>query len=106
MSISERKQNFEIEESIDYETLRVDFDPAYFRRSALREIIRYQIFSDQPKTFIIVGKNFTTFISSNSLRDARRHKGNERREFLDLLAEEMFEAERVVLQIPRATEKF
>ncbi len=99
MSISEREQSLEIEESADCQTQKVHFDPFYFSRGALREIIRYQIFSDQPKEFVIIGKGSTSFIPPNSLRDARRYYAGERREFLDLLAEEMINAERVILQI-------
>lgn len=99
MFVPERQQRLEIEESADCQTQRVHFDPFKFTRTALREIIRYQMFSGQPKTFIIVGENSTTFITPNSLIDARKYFGEERREFLDLLAEEMVNAKRVILQI-------
>ena len=100
MFVPERQQRLEIEESADYQTKQVHFDPFKFTRTALREIIRYQIFSAQPKEFIIVGEDSITFISFKLLKGARRYFGEERREFLDLLAEKMINARMVTVKSP------
>lgn len=101
MSISERRQDLEVERSANSQApYSIDFNPFYFKRSALREMIRWQMFSDDPKEFIIVGENYISLISPKLLKNARKHKGDERREFLHSLAEEMWNAERIILQVP------
>lgn len=102
----EKDQGLTPEQSIDNDrVLAVRLDPVCFSISALREIVRFQIFSEDPKEIVIIRRNKGLCILPDILRSARRYYGQERRDFLDDIAYEMSKAEEVIIQIPRAAER-
>lgn len=100
----EREQSLTLEQSTDGCVKAVHLDPVCFRRSALREIVKFQMFSKDPREIIINTRNGSLYITPNFLRAARRHYGQERRGFLDDIAYKMSRAERVIIQTPRRQE--
>lgn len=98
----EKDQGLIVKQSIDNGRVwAVHLDPVCFRIPALREIVRFQMFSEDPREIIIITRNGNLYITPNFLRDARRYYGQERSDFLDDIAHEMSRAEEVIIQIPR-----
>lgn len=102
----EKEQGLMVEQSTDSGRVSaVRLDPIFFTRAAFREIVRFQMFSKDPREIIIITRDRNLYISPDSLRSGRKYYGQERRDFLDGIADEMGRAEKVIVQIPRATEK-
>lgn len=102
----EKDQGLIVKQSTDSGRVwAVRLDPICFTRSAFREIVRFQMFSEDPREIMIISNNESLCISWNFLRDARRYYGQERRAFLDYIAGKMVRSERVIIQIPPLAEK-
>jgi len=102
----EREQNLTLEQSTDGRVNAVRLNPIFFSRSAFLEIVRFQMFSEDPKEILIISKKRKSLsISSAFFRSARRYNVQDESDLLNNLANRMAKAHRVVIQIPRTAEK-
>jgi len=101
----EREQNLTLEQSIDGHVNAVRLNPKYFSIPAFREIVRYQIFSEDPREIVITARGKSLHIYPNTLKDVRSHFKEEGRDFLNYVANRMSKSRRVIIQIPRAAKK-
>lgn len=101
----EREQNLTLEQSTDGRVNAVRLNPIFFSWSVFREIVRYQIFSENPREIVIMARGKSLYISPNTLKDTRSHFKEEGRDFLNYVANRMIRAHRVIIQIPRTAEK-
>jgi len=69
------------------DTLSVSFDPKKFTHGALREILRYQVYSSGKRSIILSREDKDIVLSHNHLREARNKFGAERREYLSIFAD-------------------
>ena len=96
-----RGRGLRIERSSKRRIQRIHLNPRRFSEGAFREIVRYQIHSAYPREFVIAGAVSLSYVSSESLRNARRYNREERQRFLDELSGKMKLAENVIIQRPQ-----
>lgn len=76
----------------------IHINPLYFSVKALREIIRFQVFRDDPiEVAIVNGK--TALLSASTIRQARNLFGNDRKLFLDVTALAMHDAKEIIIRL-------
>ena len=96
-----RGRGLRIERSRDRKIQRIHLSPRVFSRLSFRQILTSQIFSEDPREFVIAGAVSLSYVSSESLRNARRYNREERQRFLDELSGKMKLAENVIIQRPQ-----
>lgn len=78
--------------------LAVIFSPNLFSLSALREIVRYQIFNDNPTDIRIVFEEEQLIICYNELIGIRSLSRKRRKQEIDWIAEKMLHATNIFLK--------
>lgn len=99
--MSVERENLKIETDIENGKSRMLIDPVSFTVESLREILRYQIYSQDPREILIVRRGHALYVPFTSIRKARTLFGEKRRYFLNKMAEEMYQADTVILQEPK-----
>jgi len=92
------RENLEIEKDAEGIKRRIFLDPLNFSKNALREIIKFQMQSESPREIIIEKRTSIFFISAQSLKKAKSLLTEERKYYLDFWAEEMHQADTVIIQ--------
>ncbi len=79
----------------------VEISPQSFTKSALKQIVRSQIFAERPKNMLVEGRYATSFWSSSYLRSIRwNYKGQERLRKIEALARELKRSDKILFEEP------
>lgn len=72
-------------------------NPKKFKLPGLKQLLRYQIFAEQPTEIILVTNHDRYVLSSNAMKNARELFGKERGEFLAKNSLAMREAKEIII---------
>lgn len=75
----------------------IHINPKNFKGLGLRELLRFQIFAEPPVEISLVANGKKLVLPPNTMRDARRLFGENRKLFLDKTTQAMRDAEEIII---------
>lgn len=99
MPTPEKEMSLVIEKSLtnEDEVERIILDPIFFRDSALKRIVDYQIESASPRHITLYFNHGISVCASGTLEEANKLSIGERSEFVQEMSEEMRNADSIII---------